>query len=168
MALYPFGDFVRSLRGNKIGLAVKSEVDQGELLRVYERATVGAGNEYSPSNLTFNSCEIDHLVFSTKGRVSLELVIEAQNEENEWEEVYFPYDIIDGKMRNSPENIVEGTNYTGIWDVLEYNTDNSIYVLKNKHPLHFPNGVRFKLVNHGTTGFPTALQIIGREFEWFI
>jgi len=169
---HPFRYFMNTLRKGENAINVKSEADQGGIIRRYARPQVPPGESYpydhgAPDDyLTFDyPCIIDHLVFGTNLRFSMSLLIEVRNEEDDWIQTYVPYHLTDGFLDNTPENIVENLNTVGIWDILEYNTERSRYFLKFKKPIVFPSGVRFTLANVGDLYDYGMVQIVGRRFS---
>lgn len=172
MALYPFGDFMRTIKGGK--RALRSDVggnkDQYSLISSHQFFNLASQEKTSRRQLEFeNGCIIDHLVFGANSRTSVSILFEYKNDDGEWIEIRRMTGYGDGgsvTLPSTPQNIVESTKATnGMWEILEYDTDNFMYVLKLRDELKVFGHFRISFFNSTDSARNAWCQVGGRELK---
>ncbi len=118
---------------------------------------------------------IDHLLMSTGLRKGCTLLIEAYID-GEWTEIYGlmnprtgakipfkPINYVQEEDETNPEDGGYPRATNNLWDVVEYDTSISMYILKLKNVLPIYCRCRIKLWNSSSVAGAMGIQFVGRE-----
>lgn len=148
-----------------------SVIERYKPVAIYEGAFAASGDIIVQREFP-RGIIIDHFIIATGTRTGCNVKFEAYID-GEWTEIYglyytehinfTPKNYVEDEDKTTPENGGQPRATNNLWDIVEYDTSNSMYILKLKNvlPIHFR--CRITVQNIGSTKANISTQIVGRE-----